>query len=467
MFNLKRHFHSLLAVILAALMLAGCNTKPTDSATPTVSPSESSVPTEQPEDRTPVKLLFPISSQHEERGTYSDVIDYVQKLLAEQGKDFITVETLVIPGAGEEATRKMMINAMAGDVMDLGYMNTADNLRFGNAGLLTPLDDYFEQAGEDPDEIFGNNIMRINDELYQIPATKDVHVTLYNKKMFDDAGIPYPEKGTWTWDKFLEVAKQLTNEAEGKFGVIFPHWDVYGNMMAKQAGAAVYKTDGSSNFDADVWKENIQWYIDLGNLHKVAPSILDMASKKYDFNTFWTSGNFGMTIIGSWGLSNNRNMVSFPRDYQIGVAPAPQVKAGENTTLGIIGGYSVFSTSKNPKAAFEAANLIAKYQWTKRIGSVPARVDLSVVEQSLMNANLIKGLEFDGITIEDIEDSITGEDLKVVDEKFFGPGGIQSNSNFTKAYELLASGQQSLDSIMADLKEKADIAIEEDKELNK
>ena len=37
----------------------------------------------------------------------------------------------------------------------------------------------------------------------------------YNKKMFDEAQIPYPDE-TWNWDKLYEVSKKLTKAAEKK-----------------------------------------------------------------------------------------------------------------------------------------------------------------------------------------------------------------------------------------------------------
>ncbi len=42
-------------------------------------------------------------------------------------------------------------------------------------------------------------------------------VMFYAKKIFDDAGVPYP-KDDWTFDQFVETAKKLTNADKKKFG---------------------------------------------------------------------------------------------------------------------------------------------------------------------------------------------------------------------------------------------------------
>ena len=47
-----------------------------------------------------------------------------------------------------------------------------------------------------------------------MPFRGEAYFTYYNKKVFEKAGVPTPEtyveKGEWTWDKFIEVAKELS-----------------------------------------------------------------------------------------------------------------------------------------------------------------------------------------------------------------------------------------------------------------
>ena len=46
------------------------------------------------------------------------------------------------------------------------------------------------------------------DGFYGIYSMVGTGVLMYNKDIFDDAGIPYPDS-TWDYDKLLEVAKEL------------------------------------------------------------------------------------------------------------------------------------------------------------------------------------------------------------------------------------------------------------------
>ena len=52
-------------------------------------------------------------------------------------------------------------------------------------------------------------------------------IIYYNKKIFDEAGVPYPPtKWTeaWTWDEFVNVAKKLTKDKNGN-NALSPNFD--------------------------------------------------------------------------------------------------------------------------------------------------------------------------------------------------------------------------------------------------
>src|SRR5699024_11453525 len=67
-----------------------------------------------------------------------------------------------------------------------------------------------------PDDI--KNLYTYEDKVYAVPKDVDTIALWYNKTMFDEAGIPYPDE-TWTWDKLVEVAKQLTKPDGSQYGL--------------------------------------------------------------------------------------------------------------------------------------------------------------------------------------------------------------------------------------------------------
>ncbi len=53
------------------------------------------------------------------------------------------------------------------------------------------------------------------DKIVGVPENCGPYVLFYNRKLFREAGIPYPKPG-WTWDECLDVAKKLTKYRDGE-----------------------------------------------------------------------------------------------------------------------------------------------------------------------------------------------------------------------------------------------------------
>ena len=57
----------------------------------------------------------------------------------------------------------------------------------------------------------------LEDELYAIPKDASVVGLWYNKELFDNAGVDYPDE-TWTWETLRQAAIDLTDESKGIYG---------------------------------------------------------------------------------------------------------------------------------------------------------------------------------------------------------------------------------------------------------
>ena len=92
---------------------------------------------------------------------------------------------------------------------------------YADKDLLTPVDDYIVR-----DKVTARTRRAITSveqstkrkgKTYLVPLQWAMMVMFYAKKVFDDAGVPYP-KDDWTFDQFVETAKKLTNAGKKKFG---------------------------------------------------------------------------------------------------------------------------------------------------------------------------------------------------------------------------------------------------------
>ena len=58
---------------------------------------------------------------------------------------------------------------------------------------------------------------------YGIPRSTSTYAIYYNVEHFERAGLPLPD-GSWTWDGFLETARQLTRPDGSQWGYFYHAW---------------------------------------------------------------------------------------------------------------------------------------------------------------------------------------------------------------------------------------------------
>ena len=83
-----------------------------------------------------------------------------------------------------------------------------------------------------------------------MPALIDNLAVVYNKKIFDEAGVDYPTDD-WTWDEFMATAAELTDPDAGIVGTGWPGtgdedttWRIW--PLVWQLGGEVVSEDGES-----------------------------------------------------------------------------------------------------------------------------------------------------------------------------------------------------------------------------
>src|SRR5690606_3993660 len=84
---------------------------------------------------------------------------------------------------------------------------------YASKGVLKDLTGLIEDEGFDVNQFTEAQLKNFeyDGKLYGLPRDNDTKVFFYNKKLFDEANLPYPEEG-WTWNDLREYAKALTKE---------------------------------------------------------------------------------------------------------------------------------------------------------------------------------------------------------------------------------------------------------------
>jgi len=225
---------------------------------------------------------------------------------------------------------------------------------FASKGVLenlTPYADADEQFNEN--DFFPTILNRftVDGKLYAVP--RDVApfaCVFYNKKLFDDAGIPYPTDD-WTWDDLLRDARALTKTDEHgrvtQYGFYGWAWQdfVYGN-----GGALVddVRNPTAARIGEPQAIEGLQFYSDMINLYKVMPTPVALANLGMGIDLMFASGRLAMFLSGIWETPGLRRY-----DFDWDVAMFPVSPSGHRGVGSGGSGYAVLKTSKHKKEAWE------------------------------------------------------------------------------------------------------------------
>ena len=241
-----------------------------------------------------------------------------------------------------------------------------------------------------PDGISGAPSYEVDGTAYAVPYRNDSWVLFYNKALFDQAGVEYPD-GSWTWDDYSEAAAALTEGIAASGGTAkgaYLH-----NWQSTVQGFA------SAQSDTDVLTGDYEY------MEPFYENVLALQGdgSQVDFNTAKANqltyqGEFGkqnaaMLPMGTWFVATliAQQASGDADDFEWGIAPIPQVDdstAGlDNTpvTFGDPTGFGINAAIDESKvqaakdflafaAGEEGAQILAG------IGITPALLSDSVVE---------------------------------------------------------------------------------------
>lgn len=136
------------------------------------------------------------------------------------------------------------------------------------------------------------------------PAVVDNISLLYNKTVFDKAGVDYPTKD-WTWSDFRTAAKKLTDSSTNTYGYGYSvsgseetTWQLWPHLW--QNGGDILSSDGTkSAFDSTAGVDAVTYLRDLAVTDKSV--YLDQTDTK--FAQLFESDHVGMITSGPWELS--------------------------------------------------------------------------------------------------------------------------------------------------------------------
>lgn len=232
---------------------------------------------------------------------------------------------------------------------DLFWLNAWFVLYAENDQLM-PLDNYIERDNVDlgnfPEKLVNNFVF--NGTVYGLPKDFDTVGLWYNKEIFDEAGIAYPDE-SWDWDTLVEIAKKLTNEEKQVWG--------FNASPSQQSGygSFVYQNGGymiSEDLTQAGWTDKntmgaLEFWRDLLFVHKVSPTVAQQTDTPGE--ALFEAGRLAMHINGSWNSIRFRDN-EYTRD-RVDVAVLPKGKQRAVIFNGL--GNVIAANTKYPEEAWQ------------------------------------------------------------------------------------------------------------------
>jgi multiple sugar transport system substrate-binding protein len=346
---------------------------------------------------------------------------------------------------------KLQTGLAGGAAPDVFAMDGPLGPDYQTRDVLLDLTPYIEGESYDLGQLDANAVKDFttaDGAQFGLPRDLNVIALYFNKKMFDEASIPYPD-GTWDWAKLVDVAHKLTKDANGdgqpdQWGVYTETTDMENawSSLVWQAGGDILSSDGTkSALDTDQAAQGLQFLQDLIWKEKVLPDPALFAETGDPFE----AGKAAMEINGSWLVPTDE-----AAGLEFGIAPLPKGPVAQATSVNPTGAV-IYKGTKSPDAAWALVKYLASPEAQTKIMALKASVPVNKEILSTTYASAFDGAQVfaDALSYAHLKPSFRGYDdfattlQTELDENVF-------NAPNKTAKDAIATVNDQLNQILAD-----------------
>jgi multiple sugar transport system substrate-binding protein len=267
---------------------------------------------------------------------------------------------------------------------DVIYIQNKSLADYTDRGVLLNLKRYIGKDNYDISDICKLGFEEggiTEDKIYGIPVTGSPEVLIYNKDLFDQAGVSYPDE-TWTQKELLAAARALTRDTDGdsridRIGISAGvGWWAGDFPLIWAAGAEVFNKDMTRCIVASPEAEEaIQFQVDLVNKYKVTSKGTLVESEGKGGIDLFMSGRLAMlpvlpyTALTEFSKCKNLN-------WDLALMPEGK-KARVVRYTGEC--WVVSKNTKYPKESWELVKLLASAETAReltKLNKIPARLSV-------------------------------------------------------------------------------------------
>lgn len=274
--------------------------------------------------------------------------------------------------AADNYDEKVTTMLSSGDTTDILTMKNL--LSYSNYAGRNQLLDLTDHIKKDVDTEKSQGMYEqfdVDGKTYAQPYRTDFWVLYFNKTLFDEAGIEYPEN--LTWDEYEELAKKLSSDdSDNKvYGTYTHSW-----RSVIQAITAAQEDKSLAEPPYDYLKPAYERALRM----QKDGSMMDYGTAKSTSVTYasqFETQKTAMMPMGSWYMAGVLNSKAQGKtDVDWGIAAMPQKQAdGEITTFGSPTAFAINKNSKNAEMAQKFLDFASGEEGAKilaNVGVVPS-----------------------------------------------------------------------------------------------
>lgn len=347
----RRDFLELAAVTAAGTIVSAC-------APQVVTKEVEKEVTREVEKEVPVEKEITLNFLNRGGEYIAGVMDE-QMSLFKESRPNISFEINAVPGYSHQETLMMMIAGGVGP--DIWFDANRTTGMLTQKGVTLNLEPYLAADPKFKEDDYVKNVwaaQTYDGKRWGLPWDSGAMVMFFDKDLFDEAGIDYPDPQEWmTWNKAIELGKQLTLDLDGNT----PNDPGFDPKRIKQYGfipgtghgrqtymwandAEIIEADGSMPMDTPEFIEAMNWLADVGLKHFVGSSPAYEQATEMDMR----SHNVAMQHDGAWMIGR---FVDAGVNFGTFQVPYRKTKA----SYGHYSPLCVLSETEHPQEAYDFA----------------------------------------------------------------------------------------------------------------
>ncbi len=259
------------------------------------------------------------------------------------------VQTLYVNN--DNTLQKVLTAVKGGSPPDIAYLYGSWAPNVAQIPQVVNLTQVVKQPGVNWDDFWTGerDVATVNGKVIGIPALVDNLAVVYNKKLFQQAGLPVPT-ANWTWPQFTADAQKLTDASAKQYGTAYVtpasedsvwHWE---SLLWEAGGELLTADNKKAAFDSAAGLESLNTLRTMAVTNKSV--YLDPTDSNYA--NLFNSGKIGMLVTGPWDLGNFPNV-----DYGVQVMPSYPGSSGGHQTISGPDNWVVFNNGSAQVSAAE------------------------------------------------------------------------------------------------------------------